>query len=379
MKNNLNIKKKKIAILHPSFGWGGAEAVCVWVIYALKDDFDIDLVVISKENVNISKINQFYGTKFKKNDFKIIHLHYLINGFILNSHLVQRYFKNNKNKYDFAVSTCNEMDFEKRGIQYIHYPCLYITKKENNLFKKLYYKLCFYLSGYKEERMKQNFTLTNSYWTQKVIEMAYGIKSGVVYPSILADFPSLEWEKKEDGFICLGRISSGKNLEVIIEILIEVKKEFPNIHLHIIGHVQNISYFKKINEIVKKNSDWVSIESSVSRKKLNEYLVSHKYGIHGMKNEHFGIVIAEMIKAGSIVFIPNCGGQVEIVDSEKRLTYRDKIDAIRKIKNVLRDNTLQKELLFKLKKRSNQFSKKKFINQIKAQVHNYINIYFTDN
>ena len=50
--------KKKIAILHPSFGWGGAEAVCVWIIDALKDEFELDLIVTEK-NVTIHKINKF--------------------------------------------------------------------------------------------------------------------------------------------------------------------------------------------------------------------------------------------------------------------------------------------------------------------------------
>jgi hypothetical protein len=65
--------KKKIAILHPHFGWGGAEAVCVWTLYALKDKFDIDLIVTEK-NVTIYKINQFYETNFSDHDFNIINI-----------------------------------------------------------------------------------------------------------------------------------------------------------------------------------------------------------------------------------------------------------------------------------------------------------------
>jgi glycosyltransferase involved in cell wall biosynthesis len=41
-----------------------------------------------------------------------------------------------------------------------------------------------------------------------------------------------------------------------------------------------------------------------------------RYGIHGMLDEHFGMAPAELAAAGCIVFVPNDGGQVEIVDDD---------------------------------------------------------------
>ncbi|MCJ7786760.1 glycosyltransferase [Patescibacteria group bacterium] len=336
--------KKKIAILHPHFGWGGGETVCVWMIHALKDKFEIDLIITEKK-VTIYKINKFYETNFNDHDFNIINVFFPIRGYLLQNHLVQRYFKNNSKKYDFAISTNNEMDFGKKGIQYIHYPIL--EKKKKNILKKLYTKFVFFLSKYQSKRMQNNLTYTNSLWTKRQIKKIYNLESKVIYPSLVDEFPFVNREEKKEGFVCLGRITPAKELEKVIEILSEVKKKFPSITLDIIGHIEEKKYFKKIENMVNKKSDWIKLRTNLSGKELKESMIKFKYDIHGMKNEHFGIVILEMIKAGMIPFVANDGGQVEIVDDEN-LIYRDREDAVKKIEKVLKNNLWQKEILIKL-------------------------------
>jgi glycosyltransferase involved in cell wall biosynthesis len=360
--------KKKIAILHPHFGWGGGEAVCVWIIHALKDKFDIDLIVTEK-NVTIPKINKFYETNFNSHDFNIINIFFPIKGYLLQSHLAQRYLKNNIKKYDFAISTNNEMDFGKKGIQYIHYPIL--EKKTKNILKKLYKKFVFSLSKHRFKSMKNNLTLTNSLWTKRQIKKIYNLESKVLYPSLVDKLSFINREEKQEGFICIGRITPAKELEKVIEILSEVKKKFPSITLDIIGYIEDKKYFKKIESIVSEKSDWIKIRYNLSRKEIKEFIVKFKYGIHGMKNEHFGIVILEMIKAGTIPFVANDGGQVEIVDDEN-LIYKDKEDAVKKIEKVLENNLLQKKILIKLQEQDKKFSKEAFTKQIKEIVNNFI-------
>ena len=351
---------KRLAILHPEFGWGGAEAVCVWTIEALKDDFDIHLITAEK-GIEIEKINKFFGMNFKKDDFKIITLIYPIKGYILCSHLLQRWFKNNKNKYNLVISTKNEMDFGKKGVQYIHFPAT-VEAKKKKILKNIYYKFCCLLSHYDKERMKKNLSLTNSYWTQEKIKEVYGIESKVIYPPI-EDFPQVSWEEKEDGFVCVGRINPQKNLEMIIEILKGIHKTFPQIHLHIIGDMQNKKYFEKILNITR-NLNWIYFDTGLSRQELKTLISKHKYGIHAVSEEHFGMVIAEMIKAGCIPFVPNSGGQVKIVNNEN-LIYSNKEEAIRKIEKVFNDSELQKLLLEGLNNQKEKFSNEYFVKEIK--------------
>jgi glycosyltransferase involved in cell wall biosynthesis len=219
--------------------------------------------------------------------------------------------------------------------------------------------------------MQNNLTLTNSLWTKRQIKRIYNLESKVLYPSLVDKFPLINREEKQEGFVCIGRITPVKELEKVIEILSEVKKIFPGITLDIIGYIEDKKYFKKINNIVNKKSDWIKIMTNLSRSEIKNSMIKFKYGIHGMKNEHFGIVILEMIKAGIIPFVANDGGQVEIVDNGN-LIYRDEEDAVKKIEKVLENNLLQKEILIKLQEQDNKFSKEVFIKQIKEIVNNFI-------
>jgi len=220
--------------------------------------------------------------------------------------------------------------------------------------------------------MKNNLTLTNSLWTKRQIKKIYDLESRVLYPSLVGKFPSINREEKQEGFVCIGRITPAKELEKVIEILSEVKKKFPSITLDIIGYIEDKKYFKKIENIVNEKSDWIKIRHNLfSRKEIKESIIKFKYGIHGMKNEHFGIVILEMIKAGIIPFVANDGGQVEIVDDEN-LIYRDREDAVKKIEKVLENNLLQKKILIKLQEQDKKFSKEVFTKQIREIVNKFI-------
>ena len=51
-------------------------------------------------------------------------------------------------------------------------------------------------------------------------------------------------------------------------------------------------------------------------------MATHRYGIHGMREEHFGMAPAEMARAGAIVWVPRGGGQTEIVGGEAHADVR---------------------------------------------------------
>ena len=367
-------QKKQIAILHPFFGYGGSEAVCIKFIEALMDDFKIDLIT-NYGKVNMKRINRFYGTHFSSNDFRIIQTRGYLSGYplgyTLKSHIVQKYFKKYKTRYDFAISTNNEMDFGKEGIQYIHFPSMHDAEIKNNIYRKFYYKICVGLSSYNKEGMKKNITLVNSYWTKEKVSEIYGIESKVVYPPI-ENVAKLPWDKKEDGFLCIGRIWPEKRIENIIEILREVRKKYPYIHLHIVGPVISKEYLKKIYSFTRNDKDWIYYDLNLSRSEIKELISRHKYGIHAMKEEHFGMVVAEMVKAGCIVFVPNGGGQLEIVGYEESIVYKNQEDAIGKVKQMIGTEIIQKKVLKKLHSLGNHFSEKMFAKDIKDTINSFV-------
>jgi glycosyltransferase involved in cell wall biosynthesis len=371
---------KKIAIIHPEWCWGGCEAVSSWVVEGLKEKYDI--TIITSRNFSVNKANSFFGTQLRPGDIRILHpppSRFLKEGgklWLLKQHLTMRYCKSIASNFDLLFSTSNEMDFGCVGIQYIHFPthAEKLIQSLDQFPKKWYYKdsflregyrsLCWLLSGFSLEAMKQNITLVNSEWTGKMVEKAYGIKSRTVYPPVAADIPETRWSEKEDGFVCIGRISSEKRIERIIDILSFVRKEGLNVHLHIIGPATDSRYNQVIKHMQQKNSSWIFMEGVLDRKVLHQLIAQHKYGIHGMENEHFGIAVAEMVKAGCIVFVPNGGGQIEIVGNEL-LTYRNVQEAVEKILSVLGSAGLQSSLQEHLSLQARHFSACHFVRQIR--------------
>lgn len=393
LKVNIIVSKHmsaKIGVFHPLHAWGGGEAVAFWTLEALKnDDYQIDLMTFS-DDIDFERIDEYYGTSLKDSAIKIISLpkpFYLRpfysrkRGMLILHHYGLRCLKRLQHLYDLVICTYNEMDCDKLGIQYIHFPSLAefelrarnlwnppdLWYYQNPLFRRCYHAIARKLSKFSVEKMQKHVTLTNSFWTRNVIKQIYNIDARVVYPPVVGDFPDMSWEKRENGFLAIGRIAPEKRLENVIAILSLVRKAGYAVHLHIVGPFTHPEYAKKILTLAKESGSWVKIEGKVSRQELAELLMRHKYGIHGMENEHFGIAVAEMVKAGMIVFVPNSGGAAEIVN-HSMLTY-DTLDfAAQKIVQVLSDSALQMTLREHLATRKKLFSCDRFIQEIRSIV-----------
>jgi len=194
------------------------------------------------------------------------------------------------------------------------------------------------------------------------------------YPPVVNDFPKMSWEKREFGFVCIGRISREKELLKVISIIKKIRVLTKNGHLHIIGTNDDFPYYAKIKEIVCQNSNWLFLEENLSRQALTMLVAKHRFGIHGMKEEHFGISVAEMIMAGCVVFVPNSGGQKEIIGELPELLYETPDEAVEKIYHVIKNKTLLKDLRQKLEKRTCLFSHERFIKEIRKIVGNFSSI-----
>ena len=140
-----------------------------------------------------------------------------------------------------------------------------------------------------------------------------------------------------------------------------------NLHLHILGKPWDKAYARKVMAECK-DSDFLSYEGEVGREELNRLMGSHKYFIHGYDFEHFGMAPAEAVSAGCIPFVPNSGGQVEVVGKNPMLCYMEEDDAVKKIIRVCRDAGLQENIREGLKLILPRFSLENFRHRIKEVV-----------
>jgi glycosyltransferase involved in cell wall biosynthesis len=207
----------------------------------------------------------------------------------------------------------------------------------------------------------------NSDWTGRLAWARYRIASRTVYPPVTSEASPIAWEARVSEFVCVGRISPEKELERVLDVMTGVHARFGAVRLHVVGTADHRGYYEQIARRIRAAGDWVQLHENLSRAELLALMGRVRYGIHGMREEHFGMAPAEMVRAGCIVWVPDGGGQVEIV-GDARLTYGSLEDAVAKITGTLRDDAEQARLRAHLATRAPLFSTERFVQQVRAAV-----------
>ncbi|KYC41988.1 glycosyl transferase family 1 [Scytonema hofmannii PCC 7110] len=365
---------RKIAIYYPYFTGGGAEAVVLWMLQALRERYDLTLFTIS--HIDFKRLNSMYGTNLSSQNIKVKTLvpkilSYLCNFMIANSakmrlfflHLLIRFFKQNNQNYDLVISAYNAIDLGKVGIQYIHW----VKVIEATPFYKE-------ISNFSETQLAENVSLANSYYVANIAKETYGVNAKVVFPPVVMNTPNVLWSDKEDAFICSGRIVKMKEPHRVINILKLVREQGFDIKLYLTGGGGGIygwEYNHFIKKIIKENSSWITLYENLPYKEYMKILAKCKYGIH-YKKEPFGISIAEMVKAGAIPFVRNVGGQIEIVGQHNGdLFFSNEVEAVERIVELLKNPIKQSQLIHSLEEQRNLFSTHKFMLEINEVVSSY--------
>ena len=357
------------------------------MLQALRDDYALG--VLSWRPVALDPINEHFGTTLRPSDLQCLLYPPLLRRFtdrlpgvwsLLKIFMLLKWARSIQPLFDLSISVNNEADLGRPGIQYIHYPwnCFPRPPSDrrwyaNRATNALYYRLLPRLLDYSRDRVKQNLTLVNSDWIGTLVKGLYpDIETRTLYPPVLGDFPSIPWERREEGFICIGRISPEKEIEKIIRILGLVRKTGRLVHLHIVGPDNDLEYASLIRTIAKKNAAWVELTGTLPRAELSMLIAGHRYGIHGMSEEHYGMAVAEMVQAGCIVFVPNGGGQVEIIDRHEPLLYQTEAEAAEKIVRVLNSTSEQVRLRAYLASLQARCSRDRFVSEFREIVERMI-------
>jgi glycosyltransferase involved in cell wall biosynthesis len=383
--------RKAILIIQPSLQPpGGASGVAAWMIEALRAEYDLSILTWTA--VDLQATNRYFSTSLRDSDFSVLlpfpALRRLLDRApvpltLLKTQLLMRHARLIHRRFDLLISASNEADLGCRGIQYVHFPAAFLPRPAADFrwyhgwtaALNAYRSLCRRVSEHSATRLNKNLTLVNSQWTGDKVREWHGIESITVYPPIAGEFAAVPWPERENGFVCIGRFSPEKELDKVINVVAALRTRGHETHLHLVGgrDAKVSSYYRHILRRVAENASWLFLHEDISRADLTALIAAHRYGIHGMSEEHFGMAIAEMLHGGCIVFVPRGGGQVEIVGGEERVLYSTPEEAVEKIAATLADPSLQLALREILKKHALQFSTERFTAQMRALVRDFLN------
>lgn len=379
------MNRPRVLVVHPRMmPTGGGNLVSAWTIQALLPDCDVTLATL--DSPDLEAVNLSFGTCLRRGDFqvRVATLPYQAilrtiptQGALADICLTMRWARqlDRRERYDVLFSTQNEADFHRRGIQYVHYPWSYLPRPEPEMrwyhrlpgTLSLYRNLCMRMAGTTREGLRRNLTLANSKFVAARIQESLGIDARVVFPPAPGDFVQTPWERRRLAIAAVGRLHPCKRWDMAVEIVEAVRKRGHDLVLTVIGHSDRLFYAERLQALAATRP-WFRLVRDVDRGRLLAELAQHRYGIHPMQEEHFGIAPAELQCAGCITFVHNSGGPIEIVGGDRRLTFDGVEEAAAKIAAAIENPALERELVNQVAERKDWFSTEKFCGSIREIV-----------
>jgi len=376
------VSRRKVVIGHPKLGHGGSESTMMWLIEALKCDFDV--TVMTTGGWDLPALNLYYGTQISEDEVKvrIAPVPRLMRGMsaaALRGACYQSFARQIAVEYDVRVSAYNTTDW---GLPAVHFIADFSWNPElrerfdppspgfiyrESLLRWAYLKIAAaYGRPSGRNVLRDDVLIANSRWSAEVMKLHCGVECAeVVYPPVGIEFSIVPWEVKEQSFVMIGRIAPEKRIERAIEILERVRQRGHSLRLHLCGQIESDVYGQQIARLCRERADWVFHEGMVTGARKAEILANCRFGIQTRAAEPFGISVAEMVKAGAIVFAPNEGGQAEIL-GHPDLLFSNLEDAVEKIVSVLEDQSLQSSVRAHLRDQSEQFHAQNFVREVRA-------------
>jgi len=232
---------------------------------------------------------------------------------------------------------------------------------------------------------RPDFMLANSKYTQARIKKYYGRESSVIYPPVNFELPILNFDSKTNDkisnfqtnsnlknskfkiqnskfFLVVSRLSPYKKIDVVVEAFNKL-----GLPLVVIGAGQQENYLRKIA------NDNVQILGWQSDEKIAQYYADARAFIFAGVDD-FGIAPVEAMIKGVPVLSIRAGGALEIVEEGMTGEFFDAAtpevlaDGVRRL--IEQENKYDKQYIIN---KAREFSKERFIREVKEYVDNIIN------
>jgi glycosyltransferase involved in cell wall biosynthesis len=353
----------------------------MWLAEALKPDCDV--TVMTTGGWDLDGLNGYYGTSLNPGDVTLRLAPTLAfrakTPAALRGALYQRFARRIAPEYDLRISACNPGDW---GLPAIHFIADFTWHHEiwetytprspgwvyrDTLLRRAYLwfvRACESPSG--RNPALADRVVANSQWSADLIRRYCKLQSlPVIYPPVWVTFPCVPWPEKEDAFVMIGRIASEKRIDTAIRVLAELRRRGYQLKLHLCGKVPQDPYGRMVADLCTANREWIIAHGLVSGPFKANLLARAKYGIQMCAHEAFGISVAEMVKAGAVVFAPSHGGQAEIL-GHPDLLFSNEAEAVEKIQAVFEQPDLQVRMRTHLASRGEAFSAQRFMCEARA-------------
>jgi len=419
-----------ILVVISSLKLDGHTSVCFEIIETLQEDHHVDLLVnqANGEDIDFRELNDSFGTNVTQ---EVISDNYIVDKLnniywtlkkipipykvdlvitkVSNAIFINEYQSVLEN-YDLVIdtergphigfrhiySTLPYSGTDEEFTNYLSTPTIHFSKTPIIHYRHNAYKitkksnipgylgiprfidwLCRKLVDINNRKDPNSTFVMNSDFTAERFEEAHDIPTETIYPPVdLGKFEPerIPWDQREDGFVTVGRLSPRKNQLKSIQAVEEMRDRGYDIHLHIVGDT-NERYTEFAAQVLKKceNADYITYEGRLSDKELVTILCEHKFGIHAAEYERFGIVIGEMVAAGIIPFVPDSGGQTEVVNHIPELKYNNTDDLADNFERVYTDISRRDRIRDELMSSSARYSKEKFDEEISNLINFVIN------
>ena len=349
----------RVAVVHPDLNAaGGAEAVCAHALEALAPE--IDLTLITWRTPDLERLDAMYGTGLARTTLTVRcvgehhHPSWLAWRAVYQHAQAVRLAQDSAQAYDGVVSTYGEIAVNRPAMQYVHIPHYSAalppeiitgvpTGPLGGIARRLARIAWRGLARGSRRGYARNLTLANSRWTAKWVERAWGIPAVVLWPPLPhAAVTEVLWERRENGFVCIGKLTPAKRVLDLIDVIAALRGRGIDTHIHVVGDGTG-PYAEAVRARCRR-SEFAYHEGILGIPDLTALLAAHRYGIHGFRWEHFGIGLAQMVRAGCVGFAPRGGGQTELLADSPFLLFESPSQAIGQLEQVLRDPLLQRQL-----------------------------------
>lgn len=289
-----------------------------------------------------------------------------------------RYYRRHKNDFDFVIDQCNTHRFftwlyvpQKKRVFYIHQTTREIWKYS------MKWPMC--LIGQMAEtwmlrRNRKDKVITVSESTKaELIELGYIPENiRIVYNGIsFVPWTKEQMYKKESAptFIYAGRYAPYKGIDIAIEAFVELKKQYPNSKLWIIGKKDEAYVQKRLKPICDTNGIMWSDDGDnsgdvvswgyVSENKKLELFSRSKALLFPSIREGWGIPITEAGVVGTPSIVFDSPGIRDAVDEGRAgflCKQNNMAGLLEQMENVLTDEDTYSEMREKAYSFSSQFS-----------------------